>query len=97
MTTYTGHDYDEWPDGWPKWPNADDDQAETAARTIGAQHAEAGQVWDTNGTDSAQLMASFGEYGPTTEANADYRNRICDAYNEGIASVIDPGEEGTWR
>ena len=74
-------------------------KAEIAAYTIGSQHAESGAVWDTASAESTELMEAFGEYGPTTEENADYRGRICDAYNAGIASIIDRGpvEEGTWR
>ena len=67
-----------------------------AAHRLGVVHAEQGKVLDTNTAKSAALMTSLGEFGETTEANADMRGRLCDAYNRGVELVMDPGEEGTW-
>lgn len=53
------------------------------ARRIGARDRYAGrQILDLADADSAVLMDEVGETGPTTEANADLRALICDAYED---------------
>lgn len=36
---------------------------------------------------SAWLMDELGEHGPTTGRNADYRGRLCDAYEDGYRAA----------